>query len=109
MADRFMANNWTIPVWLETEVRERDKTCVYCRVKFTPAKVSRKSVASWEHIINDATIISRENTVLCCCSCNASKGQKQLSVWLRTKYCKVRGITSASVVSMIKQAISNGQ
>ena len=104
-----MANNWNIPVWLETEVRERDKACVYCSVEFTPAKVSRKSAASWEHIINDATIINRENIVLCCCGCNASKGQKQLSVWLQSKYCKERGITPTSVASIIKQAISNGE
>jgi hypothetical protein len=104
-----MANNWNIPAWLETEVRKRDKACVYCGVEFMPAKVSRKSAASWEHIINDATIITRENIVLCCCGCNASKGQKQLSVWLQSKYCKERGITSASVTSIIKQAISNGQ
>jgi hypothetical protein len=104
-----MANNWNIPAWLETEVRKRDKACVYCGVEFTPAKVSRKSAASWEHIINDATIITRENIVLCCCGCNASKGQKQLSVWLQSKYCKERGITSASVPPIIKQAISNGQ
>ncbi len=102
-----MANKWNVPVWLETEVRERDKACVYCGVEFTPANVSRKSAASWEHIINDATIITRENIVLCCCGCNASKGQKQLSVWLQSKYCKERGITAASVVSIIKIAISN--
>lgn len=104
-----MANNWNIPAWLETEVRERDKACVYCGVEFTPAKVSRKFAASWEHIINDETIITSENIVLCCCGCNASKGQKQLSVWLQSKYCKERGITPASVTPIIKQAISNGQ
>jgi len=104
-----MANNWNIPSWLETEVRKRDSACVYCGVEFTPAKISRRSAASWEHIDNDATIVTRENIVLCCCGCNASKGQKQLSVWLQSKYCKERGITPASVAPIIKQAISNGQ
>lgn len=104
-----MANNWNIPAWLETEVRKRDKACVYCGVEFTPAKASRRSSASWEHIINDATIVTRENIVLCCCGCNASKGQKQLSVWLQSTYCNERGITLASVAPIIKQAISNGQ
>jgi hypothetical protein len=104
-----MANNWNIPAWLETEVMERDKACVYCGVEFTPTKVSRKSAASWEHIVNDATIITRENIVLCCCGCNASKGQKQLTVWLQSKYCKERSITPDSVAPIIKQAISNGQ
>jgi hypothetical protein len=108
-SDRFMANNWNIPVLLEREVRERDKVCVYCGVEYTSAEVSMKSAASWEHIINDVTIISRENIALCCCGCNASKGQKQLSVWLLSKYCRERGINPDSVAPIIKQAIANGQ
>ncbi|MGB3974098.1 MAG: HNH endonuclease [Desulfomonilia bacterium] len=104
-----MTNNWNIPDWLEKEVRERDKTCVYCGVAFTPAKFSKKTAASWEHIINNSQIITRENIALCCCGCNASKGQKQLSEWLKSKYCVVRGITPDSVSSIIKQAIKNGQ
>ena len=104
-----MANNWNIPTWLEKEVRERDKNCVYCGADFTHVKISKKTCASWEHIINDAKIITRENISLCCCGCNASKGQKQLSVWLETKYCKERGITSETVAPIIKEAIKNGQ
>jgi hypothetical protein len=104
-----MANNWNIPTWLEIEVRERDKACIYCGVEFTSSKVSRRSAASWEHIINDATIITEENIALCCCGCNASKGQKQLSVWLQSKYCKERGITPASVAPIIKKALLKGQ
>jgi hypothetical protein len=104
-----MANNWNIPARLENEVRERDKACVYCGGKFTPANVSKKSAASWEHIINDAKIITRENIALCCCGCNASKGQKQLSIWLQSKYCKERGIAPETVAPIIKQAIYNGQ
>ena len=56
-----MANSWNIPAWLEVEVRVRDKACVYCGVQFTPTHVSRKSAASWEHIVNDEKIITREN------------------------------------------------
>ncbi len=104
-----MANNWSIPDWLEKEVRERDKACVYCGVEFVAPDVSTKSAASWEHIVNDAKIITRENIALCCRGCNASKGQKKLSVWLQTKYCKVRGITADSVAPIIRQAIENEQ
>lgn len=104
-----MANNWNIPGWLEKEVKERDNNCVYCGIEFTLTKVSKKTAASWEHIINDAKIITRENIALCCCGCNASKGQKQLSVWLQSKYCKERGINSGTVAPIIKQAIENGQ
>jgi hypothetical protein len=104
-----MANNWNIPAWLETEVRARDVACVYCRTPFTHPKESKRSAASWEHIINDEKIITRENIALCCCGCNASKGQKQLSVWLQSKYCKDREISKETVAPIIKQAIFNGQ
>ncbi|CAD6880362.1 hypothetical protein [Methylomonas albis] len=103
-----MTNKWNIPDWLEHEVRERDKVCVYCGVMFTPAQVSRRSAASWEHIINDAKIITRENIAPCCCGCNASKGQKQLSVWLQSKYCLIRGIGPATVAPIVKQALDSG-
>ena len=102
-----MANNWNIPSFLEKEIRERDKVCVYCGVEFTSTKVSKKTVASWEHIINDAKIITRENIALCCCGCNASKGQKQLSIWLQSKYCKDKNITLENVAQVIKNAIKN--
>ena len=104
-----MANNWNIPEWLENEVRERDIVCVYCGNDFTLAKVSKRSASSWEHIINDAKIITKENIALCCCGCNASKGQKRLSAWLQTKYCDEHGISPETVAPMIKQAIANGQ
>lgn len=104
-----MPNNWNIPAALEMEVRERDKVCVYCRKEFLSHKESAKSSASWEHIINDASIITRENICLCCRGCNASKGQKRLSDWLQSNYCKERGITSNSVAPIIKEAIANGQ
>jgi hypothetical protein len=104
-----MANNWNIPDWLENEIRTRDKACVYCGIEFTHAKVSKKSAASWEHIINDAKVITIGNIALCCCGCNASKGQKQLSIWLQSKYCKERGITVDTVAPIIKQAIASGQ
>ncbi len=104
-----MANNWNIPKCLELEVRERDTICVYCGVNFTPAKISKKTAASWEHIINDAKIITRENIALCCCGCNASKGQKPLSVWLQSKYCLEKKISPETVAPIIKEAIKNGQ
>lgn len=103
-----MANNWNIPEWLEEEVRKRDKNCVYCGVEFTPVHISRKSSSSWEHIINDAKIITRENIALCCLGCNASKGQKQLSVWLQSKYCKEHYISAETVAPIVKQAIKLG-
>jgi hypothetical protein len=57
-------NIWGIPDWLENEVRARDKKCVYCGIEMfqkMPRGQPRKAAATWEHIINDARIITREN------------------------------------------------
>ena len=104
-----MANNWNIPKWLEMEIRARDKACVYCGVEFTPTKISKKTAASWEHIINNAKIITRENIALCCCGCNSSKGAKKLSDWLQSKYRIEREINQDTVSPIIMDAIRNGQ
>jgi hypothetical protein len=75
---------------------------VYCATVFTPLSVARRNRPSWEHILNDAKIVTRENTVLCCVGCNASKGTKSLVAWLESKYCRDRGITRESVASIVK-------
>jgi len=66
---------------------------------------SRKSVATWEHIINDARIVTRENIARCCASCNSSKGTKKLSLWIESSYCKRRGIGRDTVADVVKQAL----
>lgn len=104
-----MANKWNIPAWLEEEVHTRDLVCVYCRKAFTSPKVSARSSPSWEHIINDAAIVTRENIALCCRGCNASKGQKRVSDWLLSPYCIQRGITAETVAPVIQKAIKNGE
>lgn len=105
-------NRWRIPQWLEQEVRERDVNCVYCgvhlSVHLTPSRVpggSRRAVATWEHIINDSRIVTRQNIVLCCVSCNSSKGARVLSEWLQSAYCKNRGITVQSVAPVVRAAL----
>jgi len=58
-------NSWRIPEWPEEEVRARDRTCVYCRIEMTegsPRRGPRKATATWEHIINDATIVTSRAT-----------------------------------------------
>ena len=98
-------NRWNIPDWLEREVRDRDRNCVYCRVEFGSSRDTKKSMATWEHIVNDARIVNRENIARCCASCNASKGTKRLSVWLETEYCRKRGITRDTVAEVVRRAL----
>ena len=101
-------NRWGIPDWLELEVRQRDKNCVYCGVQLLelpPLGGSRKAIATWEHIINDESIVSRENIARCCAACNASKGTKKLSVWIESNYCRQHGINAETVADIVKQAL----
>lgn len=101
-------NNWGIPEWLELEVKQRDKVCVYCGVlmiEVMPSRGPRKNVATWEHIIKDASIISRENIARCCVACNSSKGSKRLSDWIHSKYCKRHGIGKYTVAEVIREAL----
>jgi hypothetical protein len=96
-------NKWNIPDWLEQIVKNRDKHCIYCHIKFGKLK---KSQATWEHIINDARIITPENIAKCCFSCNASKGSKKLSVWLESDYCKKRGINRDTIADIAKNVLA---
>ena len=101
-------NRWGIPAWLEEEVKGRDKACIYCGVQMIeqmPPRGPRKAVATWEHIINDASIITRENIARCCAACNSSKGTKKLSDWIQSSYCKKRGINKDTVAEVVKNAL----
>jgi hypothetical protein len=101
-------NKWNIPDWLEREVIARDACCVYCGIKFGSCG-TRKSKPSWEHIINDEHIITRENIALCCISCNASKGARLLADWIISTYCKNKNITPQSVSDVVKGALMTGR
>jgi 5-methylcytosine-specific restriction endonuclease McrA len=99
-------NGWNIPASLEAEVRARDTSCVYCHRDFSIPAATRGEKPSWEHIINDETIITRTNISLCCMSCNASKGAKDLRVWLMSNYCQSKGIDRNTVADIVKVALA---
>lgn len=103
-----MANNWGIPDWLEKEVRNRDKICVYCRVKMEnkPKKNNLRRRATFEHIDNNGEPTAK-NIAMCCNSCNASKGTKKLANWLQADYCKEKNINKKTVAPIIKKFIAS--
>ena len=72
-----------------------------------PWRGPRKASATWEHIINDASIITRENIARCCFSCNSSKGTKKLSDWIQSSYCIKRGINKDTVADVVKKALES--
>lgn len=98
-------NNRNIPKWLEDIVINRDTKCIYCWIIFD--KNIKKLYPTWEHIINDQTIISENNIALCCCSCNASKWSKKLSVWLNSLYCKNKNISINTISDIAKNSLIN--
>lgn len=99
-------NRWNIPVGLEEEVLARDSSCVYCRGDFSLPSTLRGAKPSWEHIVNDAKIVTRQNIARCCMSCNASKGAKDLRAWLASGYCRHKAIAEYSVARVVREALS---
>ena len=97
--------NWNNPNWLEAAVKDRDKKCVYCGNEFSSCRESKKSQATWEHIINDERVINRENIARCCFSGNSSKGNKKLNDWLESDYCKKRGINKDTGAEVVRKAL----
>jgi hypothetical protein len=97
-----MANRWGIPKNVEEFVKQRDLSCVYCGISFSNSVINHKTRPTWEHIINDMRINGPENIALCCGSCNASKGTKQLTDWLNSNYCLAKGINKDTVANVVK-------
>ncbi len=105
-------NRWGIPNWLDEDVRARDKTCVYCGVQMiqkAPQRGSRRAVATWEHVINNASIVTRENIARCCAACNSSKGTKDLSDWMQSSYCEKHGINQDTVAEVVRKVLETAR
>lgn len=100
-----MANKWNIPADVERKVKERDKKCAYCGIDFENSGTNYKNKPSWEHIINDLSLTGENNIVLCCISCNASKGAKDITDWLGSSYCQKKDIRLETVSEVVKQVI----
>jgi len=98
-----MPNRWGIPKEIELLVLYRDLTCVYCGITFNDSDKNRRTRKTWEHIINDIRINGAENIALCCGSCNASKGNKKLEDWLKSKYCETKKIAKGTVSDVVKK------
>lgn len=101
-------NSFGISKSLEKRIRKRDKFCIYCGVMMTrkiDIPSEKKHIASWEHIINDIPITKKDNIALCCCSCNSSKGVKNIFKWFESDYCKRNNININTVSKVIRKHI----
>lgn len=102
-----MPNRWGIPKEVEEVVLHRDLNCIYCGIQFLELDLNKKTRRTWEHIINDIKINGPENIGLCCGSCNSSKGNKKLEEWLKSQYCKSKGISINSVAFVVKKHLED--
>lgn len=100
-------NRWRIPADLEAAVLARDQRCIYCGVRFAGIDGPRGQRASWEHIVNDASIVTLGNIARCCIGCNASKGAKALRAWLASPYCQRKGIAATSIAQVAREALAD--
>ena len=108
-----LRNQWGIPKELALHVASRDLVCIYCGNPFAPIGPSGRERASWEHIINDLTLITAENIAVCCVGCNASKGAKSLDLWLHSVFCVKHSINERTLAqvgraSLIRQLAPTG-
>lgn len=104
---RELRNRWGIPSEIASAVLDRDRQCIYCGVTMHSggAGLPRREAATWEHIVNDARIVTLENIARCCAGCNASKGARSLADWLASRYCQDRGITEATIAPVARAAL----
>lgn len=92
-------NRWGIPDWLEKKIRDRDKLCVYCHIElkeYLDIKGTPKDKATFEHL-TDEDLPLEDNVVMCCGSCNSSRGAKELPDWLESLYCKKKKISRETI------------
>jgi hypothetical protein len=105
-----MANHFGIPLDIEEAIRKRDIVCAYCGGKMNDhlgVKGSPKDKATIEHLNFDGPFywsegLKAEDIVICCQSCNSSRGVKKLSDWFSCNFCKERNINENTVSQPVK-------
>ncbi len=101
-------NRWKIPPALEQEVLARDFACIYCGIQFVPNAPTRGAAPSWEHIVNDARIITRENMARCCRSCNRASARGPLPKSRETRYQPAASPMKTSCMCEIQRGARHG-
>lgn len=99
-------------------IKRRDKDCVYCGKIFDITHNPEKRVdwdtiehlnhrADWDSVrsyIRDHKPVP-EIIVICCASCNSSRGSKPLLEWFKSKYCISRKINIDTVDETVRNYV----
>ncbi|MEK7100765.1 MAG: hypothetical protein AAB921_01565, partial [Patescibacteria group bacterium] len=97
-----------------TEIRARDKTCVYCGKKFDRAREADRDTLEhlnhrqdWDSVGNymrEGKPVS-EIVAMCCMECNRNRGAKSLRKWFECKYCVGKAISYQSSAQVVRNYI----
>lgn len=106
-----MANQFGIPQEVERRLRQKFALCAYCRrqmQEYIGVRGCPRDKATIEHLNRDGPFywlggLNEEDLVICCGSCNSSRGQKSLAAWFASSYCVQRRITASTVAEEVKQ------
>ena len=103
------ATRYDIPDPVVRHVAGRDRSCVYCKLRFRIGARSRNNLASWEHM-DDYSLKHPKvwNTALCCGRCNTSRGPKGLAEWFDSAYCRKNNISRQTVAPVIRRYLGRG-
>ena len=108
-----MTNKFGIPENELQIIRTRDKKCAYCRKEMLfPFDVNkRQDSATIEHLNFDGPFywnkgLQIEDIVICCGSCNSSRGIKKLKDWFKSKYCIEKNINEDTISNPVKEYLN---
>lgn len=102
-----MKNNYGLSKIELKKVFERDKVCVYCKKTMLSHDVDnmRSDWYSIEHLNYLPPWNNPATVVICCWSCNSSRGNKKIRDWLATTYCLERKIDVETVSEVVRKYI----
>jgi len=90
-----------------SEIRKRDKSCVYCHKTMLSSGSCgfRGDWATIEHLNHLPPWNNADTVAICCGSCNSSRGNKTILEWFDTNYCIEKNINTKTVKQPVKDYI----
>jgi hypothetical protein len=101
-----MKNNYGLPKKSLEVIFKRDEFCVYCHKNMNKIG-DRRDWPTIEHLNYLPPWNNPETVVICCWSCNSSRGNKPITKWFESRYCLEREINIDSVSIEVKNYISS--
>jgi hypothetical protein len=102
-------NKFGIPEDVLSEIRARDTLCVYCHKLMIYPYLAQNcaNCATIEHLnyngpLNWRDGLQAHDIVICCGSCNSSRGPQQLHDWFNKQYCIERNISANTVATPVR-------